>query len=145
MFRNGRPPGTASGVRSEARIWRTLRNAATVLAVLVALYALLGFLVLPTLVKPRLETALSERFSRQATLGRLEFNPFTWHARLLEFALTDRDPQRPFVRFDALDLDVSLASIRHRAPVLDAVHLVRPRIDLTRNEDGTYSVDDVVN
>jgi hypothetical protein len=144
MFRNGRPPGTASAVRSEARIWRALRNGATWLAVLVALYALLGFLVLPTLVKPRLETALSERFSRQATLARLEFNPFTWHARLLDFALTDRDPPRPFVRFDALDLDVSPASIRYRAPVLDTVRLARLQVDVTRNEDGTYSVDDLV-
>ncbi|MGE5168947.1 MAG: DUF748 domain-containing protein, partial [Rudaea sp.] len=132
-----------SAPHTGATIWRLVRNGATWIAVLVALYALLGFLVLPTLLKPRLETVASERFSRQATLRRLEFNPFTWHARLLDFALTDRDPQRPFVRFETLDLDVSPASIRYRAPVLDAVRLSRPQVDLTRNEDGTYSVDDL--
>jgi hypothetical protein len=143
MFRNGRAPRIKSPSHTGTSIWRLVRNGATWIAVLVALYALLGFLVLPTLLKPRLETMVSERFSRQATLGRLEFNPFTWHARLLDFALTDRDPQRPFVRFETLDLDVSPATISHRAPVLDTVRLVRPQVDLTRNEDGTYSVDDL--
>ena len=107
------------------------------------MYALLGFLILPTLLKPRFESALTERTGRVATLGRLEFNPFTFHARLADFNLTDRDRQRPFVRFAALDLDVSLASLRYRAPVLDAVHLVQPQIALARNDNGTSSVDDL--
>ncbi|HEY6895281.1 MAG TPA: DUF748 domain-containing protein, partial [Rhodanobacteraceae bacterium] len=110
---------------------------------LVALYALLGFLVLPTLLKPRLETGLSERTGRHATLGRIEFNPFTLHARLSDFNLSDRDPRQPFVRFATLDLDIAPASVRYRAPVLDAIRLERPQIALTRNEDGTSSVDDL--
>jgi uncharacterized protein involved in outer membrane biogenesis/outer membrane protein OmpA-like peptidoglycan-associated protein len=114
------------------------------IAVLVALYALLGFLILPTLAKPKLEAAATQQLDRRATLGKLEFNPFTFRARLSDFALTDRDPRRPFVRFSTLDLDVSLASLWNRAPVLDAVHLVRPQVDLTRNADGTYSIDDLV-
>jgi uncharacterized protein involved in outer membrane biogenesis len=123
--------------------WRWTRNGATAIAVLVALYALLGFLVLPTLLKPRLETGLSERTGRHATLGRIEFNPFTLHARLSDFNLSDRDPRQPFVRFATLDLDIAPASVRYRAPVLDAIRLERPQIALTRNEDGTSSVDDL--
>ena len=71
---------------------RRLRNGAVTIAVLVAVYALLGFLVLPLLAKPRIETALSDEFDRRATIGRLEFNPFTLHARLADFALADREP-----------------------------------------------------
>ena len=126
-----------------SRFWRRARNGATTIAVLVAVYALVGFLILPALLKPRLESALTERTGRQATLGRLEFNPFTFHARLADFNLSDRDRQPPFVRFARLDLDVSPASLRYRAPVLDAVHLVQPQIALARNEDGTSSVDDL--
>ena len=136
--------GTGGGpARGGSRLWRWLRNGGTAIAVLLAVYALLGFLILPTIVKPRLEAALTARTGRQATLGRLEFNPFTLHARLLDFAMADRDPKRPFVRFAALDVDISPASLRYRAPVLDAIHLVQPRIDLTRNEDGTSSVADL--
>jgi len=120
-----------------------MRNGATTVAVLVAVYGLLGFLILPTVLKPRLEAALSERTQRHATLGRLEFNPFTFHARLADFNLSDRDPQRPFVRFASLDVDVSPASLRYRAPVLDAVRLQKPQIELARNDDGSSSVDDL--
>jgi uncharacterized protein involved in outer membrane biogenesis len=130
---------------SSPSVWlRRLRNGAVLIAVLVALYALLGFLILPTLAKPKLEAAATQQLDRRATLGKLEFNPFTLRTRLSDFALTDRNPRRPFVRFSTLDLDVSLASLWNRAPVLDAVHLVRPQVDLTRNADGTYSIDDLV-
>lgn len=123
---------------------RRLRNGAVAVAVAVAVYALLGFLVLPVAVKPRLEAQLTQQLGRQATLRRLEFNPFTLRARALDFALTDRDPARPFVRFERLDLDVSVASLTHLAPVLDDVRLVRPQIDLVRNADETYSIDDLL-
>ena len=123
---------------------RRLRNGAVALAVLVAVYALLGFLVLPLVAKPRAEAALTEASGRQATIGRLEFNPFTLRARVIDFALADREPGRFLARFAALDLDVSAASLRYRAPVFDAVRLSQPRIGLTRNADGTYSFDDLI-
>ena len=133
----------ATATRTSA--WpRRLRNGAVVLAVLVAVYALLGFLVLPLVAKPRLESALTERFDRNATLGQLEFNPFTLRARALEFALADREPKRFLLRFALLDADVSAASLRYGAPVFDAVRIERPEIDLVRNADGSYSIDDLV-
>ena len=137
------PAAAANRSIGGSRFWRRVRNGATAIAVLAAVYALLGFLILPTLLKPRLESALTERTGRQATLGRLEFNPFTFRARLADFNLSDRDRQRPFVRFAALELDISPASLRYRAPVLDAVRLVQPQIALARNDDGTSSVDDL--
>jgi uncharacterized protein involved in outer membrane biogenesis len=123
---------------------RRSRNGAVTIAVLVALYALLGFLVLPVVGKPRLEAAVTEQFGRRATVGRLEFNPFTFKGHLTDFALADHDPQRFLARFDTLDVDVSTASLWKRAPVLDAVRLVHPQVDLVRNVDGTYSVDDLI-
>jgi uncharacterized protein involved in outer membrane biogenesis len=123
---------------------RTLRNGAVLLAVIAAVYALVGFLVLPSLLRPKVETHATQLLDRRTTLGRLEFNPFTLRARLADFAIADRDPQRPFLRFDSLDVDVSAASLWKFAPILDEVHVVRPKIDLTRNSDGSYSIDDVI-
>lgn len=140
-------PETAEAAARTARraTWpRRLRNGAVTLAVLVAVYALLGFLVLPLLAKPRIEAALTEELGRQATIGRIEFNPFTLRGRVSDFALADREPGRFLARFAALDLDVSAASLRYRAPVLDAVRLSQPRFELARNADGTYSIDDLI-
>ncbi|HEX6792587.1 MAG TPA: DUF748 domain-containing protein [Casimicrobiaceae bacterium] len=131
-------------VATPSRFARRLRNGAVVLAVVVAVYALIGFLVLPVMLKPRLEANASELLGRPMTAARLEFNPFTLRARLLGLAIADRDPQRTFVRIESLDLDISPASIRYLAPVLDAVRLVRPQIAIARIDSDRYSIDDVI-
>lgn len=86
----------------------------------------------------------TQQLGRRTSIGRLEFNPFTLRARLSDFVLSDRDPARTLAKFATLDLDVSIASLWKRAPVLDAVKLVRPQIDLVRNEDGRYSIQDLI-
>jgi uncharacterized protein involved in outer membrane biogenesis len=121
-----------------------LRNGLVAALVAVALFALAGFLILPVIAKGRLEAAATQELGRRATLGKLEFNPFTLRARLTDFALADRDPQRVLAKFAALDVDLSLASLWKRAPVFDAVRLTRPQVNLTRNDDGTYSIDDLI-
>ena len=138
-----------AGLRDDApsgssRWLRRARNIVLVVVALVALYAVLGFFVLPSIARTQFETRLTEQLGRRATLGKVEFNPFTLQARLSDFALANREASGTLVRFDALDLDISSASIRYLAPVFDAVRLVRPRIDLVRNADGTYSVQDLV-
>jgi len=134
-----------SNKAARASRWpRVIRNGAVAVAVLVAVYALLGFLVLPLIAKPRLEATLTQQLERSTTLGRLEFNPFTWRGRLSDFVVADRAPQQTFVRFERLDVDVSPASLRYLAPVFDAVRLVRPQVDIVRNADGSYNIDDLI-
>src|SRR5205823_13621413 len=121
---------------------RGLRNAAIALIALVVVFALFGFFVVPPIAKSQIETVATEAFGRRVTVGSVSFNPFTLKATLFDFVLTDRD--RPLLTFDALDIDLSSASVWHRAPVFDALRLVRPRVALSRNSDGTYSVQDLI-
>ncbi len=123
---------------------RRARNTGVVLLALVAVYALVGFFLLPSLAKSKLETLAVEGLGRHATVGRVEFNPFTLRARLSEFALIDREPGRTLLKFDTLDLDLSPASLWHWAPVLDAVRLVHPSLALVRHDDGSYNVQDLI-
>ena len=123
---------------------RTLRNGLVAVLVAIALFALLGFLIVPAVARAKLEVLGTRELDRTMTLGRLEFNPFTLHARLSDFALADREAQRTLARFDALDLDFSIASLWKRAAVFDAVHLSRPQVELARNADGRYNIQDLV-
>ena len=123
---------------------RRLRNAAFVVAALVGSYALLGFFLVPLVAKSKLETLATEHLGRHASLGSVEFNPFTLRATLHEFALADREPGRTLFKFDMLDVDLSSMSLWKWAPVFDAVRLVRPTVDLARNADGSYSVQDLL-
>lgn len=123
---------------------RRIRNAAIALVVALAAIALVGFFAVPPLAKSKLESYLTESLGRKATLRDIAFNPFTLRASITDFALADRSPERTLLRFDTLDVALSLASVWKRAPVLDAVRLVRPQLDLVRNADGTYSVQDLI-
>jgi uncharacterized protein involved in outer membrane biogenesis len=123
---------------------RTLRNGLVAALVAIALFALVGFLIIPVVAKGKLEALASQELGRTTTLRRLEFNPFTLRARLFDLAMADREPQRALFRFETLDVDLSLESLWKRAPVFDAVRLSRPQVDLVRNADGRYNIDDLI-
>ncbi|MDE2360624.1 MAG: DUF748 domain-containing protein [Betaproteobacteria bacterium] len=123
---------------------RRLRNAFIALAVVACIVAVLGFLVVPPIAKAKIEALASSSLGRRATLGKLSFDPFTLHARLTDFALADRDPARTLLKFATLDVDMSIASLWHWAPVLDAVRLVRPHVELVRNGDGNWNIQDLI-
>ena len=111
---------------------------------LFAAYALLGFFAVPWYIKSKVETLAPSELGRSATLGKVEFNPFTLRARLSDFSLADREPGQTLLRFDTLDVDMSTAALWKWAPVFDAVRLVRPKVDLARNADGSYNVGDLI-
>ena len=123
---------------------RRIRNATIAVLALVVTVAILGFFVVPPVVKSKLESYVAEATGRKATLGKVEFNPFTLRGKFTDFTLADREPDRTLFRFDTLDVDVSLATLWRRAPVFNAVHLVRPRVDLVRNADGKYNIQDLI-
>ncbi|MET0441779.1 MAG: DUF748 domain-containing protein, partial [Casimicrobiaceae bacterium] len=123
---------------------RRLRNALIALVVLALAFIAFGYFAVPLIVKSKLESSLQEELGRQATIGKIEFDPFRLKATIRDFVLADRVPGKPLLAFDQLDLDVSSASIYRRAPVLDAVRVVRPRVALTRNADGGYNIQDVI-
>ena len=133
--------------RPPARIrrnWpRALRNGAVTVLVAAALFALVGFVLVPVVARGKIEAIGSRELGRPVTLGRVELNPFTLHARLLDFARGDRERQRFVARFDALDLDLSMVSLWQRAPVFDAVRLVHPQIKVTGNAESSRTLGSV--
>ena len=129
---------------SEPKWRRRLRRSLIAIVAVAALVAVLGFFVVPPIAKSKIEALASSELGRHATLGKLTFNPFTLHARLTDFALADRDAAHTFFRFSTLDVELSILSLWHRAPMLDAVKLTRPQIELVRNADGAWNIQDLI-
>jgi uncharacterized protein involved in outer membrane biogenesis/uncharacterized membrane protein len=123
---------------------RRIRLAGVALVALAFAIAIVGFLVVPRIVKAKLETYATEATGRKATLGKVEFNPFTLRGTLTDFTLAHRASEQPFVHFDALDVEVSPATLWRRAPVLNAIRVTRPTIAFGRNADGTYDIQDLI-
>ena len=121
-----------------------IRRTAIGLVALVAVLAILGFFAVPSIVKSKLESYVTESTGRKATLGKVEFNPFTMRGKLTDFTLAHRASDQALFHFDALDVDVSAASLWRLAPVFNALRLTRPTIAYARNADGTYDIQDLI-
>ena len=123
---------------------RRILHATIAFVVLTTIVAVLGFLVVPRFVKAKIEAYATEVTGRKASLGNVEFNPFTLRGTLTDFTLSHHASEQSLFHFDALDVEVSPATLWRRAPVLNAIRLTRPTIALGRNADGTYDIQDLI-
>jgi uncharacterized protein involved in outer membrane biogenesis len=110
----------------------------------IALLILAAWLAVPPIVRSQLESRLTEALGRKTTVGSVAFNPFSLQLTVREFAIADTTGSQPLLAFDELVADLSSASIIHRAPVLDALRVVRPSLSLSRDAQGKYNVQDLV-
>ncbi|MFI3185795.1 MAG: membrane biogenesis protein, partial [Methylococcaceae bacterium] len=73
---------------------------------LLGVYAVLGYYVLPTLVKAKLPELIRQQTGRKASLATVRFDPFSLRLSLHGFALQDPDARR-FVGFDDLFIELN--------------------------------------
>lgn len=129
----------AASLKKRAATW------AGALAAAVALYAVVGYLLLPAVARGKLEEVLSAELARPVRIERLELDPFALRVTVAG-ASVGRGAGREgsLFAFERLVADVSWRSLWERAPVIDAVRLVAPRVVVAREADGRYDVDDLV-
>ena len=111
---------------------------------IVVLYAIVGFLVAPPIVRSQLVSTLSELLGRQVAVERVRINPFALSASVLGFAVKEREGDANLFAFDELYVDFTLSSLFRFAPVIEAAHLAKPSVRVVRNEDKTYSFRDIL-
>ncbi|MGH9438378.1 MAG: AsmA family protein, partial [Terriglobia bacterium] len=112
---------------------------------IIGIYAILGFLAAPPVVRSLLTKQFTKEFGQPVTIRKIHISPFTLEARVDGFALADRPGQRPLFAFDELYCNLDLLSVIRLAPVLTAVHLTRPRFHIIRYADHGYNFSAPVN
>lgn len=117
--------------------------AALGLTALLAIYAFLGFYLLPTLALKKLPALLLEETGQQAKVSAIRFNPFSFTLAIEGFALATKDGKN-LVGFERLfvDLDV-LESATLRGVVLDTIELNNPQFNVERRVDGAFNFADI--
>ncbi|KRE87286.1 hypothetical protein ASG75_03880 [Rhodanobacter sp. Soil772] len=120
------------------------RRFAAIAAAVLLIYALLGFLAAPPLLRNYLQNHSAEMLGRPLSLGQVRFNPFTLNLRIRQLHLPDTDGKTPFVDIDQLTLNASWGSLFRLAPVLDELRLDQPRIAITRGKDQRFNFTDLI-
>ncbi|MCE3283932.1 MAG: hypothetical protein K0R70_188 [Steroidobacteraceae bacterium] len=113
-----------------------------VAALLVGLYALLGFYAAPRLLRSQAIEHVRATYDRELTLGEVRIHPFKLQAELRDLSLPDADG-KPMVAFRRLFVDFQFSSLWQRAFVFREVALDAPRVRAVIHADGSLNLADL--
>lgn len=122
------------------RRWIWLRR----LVLALALYALFGFVLLPTLVEWQLPKQASAQLGRTVTLEAARFNPFTLSLRLEGLTVKETDGTTNAAAVGAIETDLQWRSIVHLGLVFSRLDIDAPRFSLIRFDEKTTNWSDVI-
>ncbi|MFD2645694.1 DUF748 domain-containing protein [Pseudomonas japonica] len=115
-----------------------LTRAIGALLVALALYSLLGFLILPGVALRIANQQLAQYATVPAQVQRIELNPFS--LELSVWGLQIGEPGKEQIGFEKLYANLQLDSLWTGALHLEQVELVKPRTELLFAKDGTFNL-----
>ena len=124
-------------------VHRSIKVAAW-LAGVFALITIVGFLVLPPVVKHVLASKLSEAVHREVSIERIRINPYLLSFSMRGFVVKERGAPDIFASLGELSARVHVGSIFKRAVILRELKLVKPYIRVVRGGDGAYNFADLM-
>jgi uncharacterized protein involved in outer membrane biogenesis len=132
-----------SRLPSMLRAWLAIlalhRLALGIAAALLVVYALVGFFLVPHLLRTNAQQYVADELGRGLALGEVSFNPFTFRLSVHDAVLTEKAGEA-IASFKQLVVNAELASIWQRALVLKEVQLDAPDVNLTVDRDGSVNL-----
>ena len=126
-----------------ARHPRTKKIAIWFVSVMAAI-GVIGALVAPPLLRRVLANQLTTKLHRQVSIEQIRINPYAMSATVRGFTMKERQSPATAVSFDELYVNLELQSLFRWGLVVKALHLVKPYVNLVRNEDRTYNYKDLI-
>lgn len=120
------------------RIRRLLLWVALPALVLLLLYTVLGFVVVPRLIRSGVSDFVTRSYHRTVAIGDIRFNPYSLRLDIRDFSLPDSDGQ-PMVSFSHLLVDLTVASIWRRGPDFESILLEQPFARVLIKPDGSLN------
>jgi Domain of Unknown Function (DUF748) len=107
-------------------------------------FTLVGFFVLPPILKSILTKKLSENLHRQVTINQIKINPYTLSITTRGLLVKDRESSEPFVSCEEIFLNLQSLSALRMALILKEIRLTKPFIKITRHQDMSYNFSDLL-
>lgn len=106
---------------------------------LIVLYALIGFLLAPKLLRSALLEQIPKTLNLTPTVGDIRINPFLLRLEMKDFALAEPGGDR-LLGFDRLLVEVKFASLWHRALMFKDIQLDAPFVNAVVGSDGALNL-----
>jgi hypothetical protein len=110
-----------------------------VVALLVALYALAGFVAVPRILRSTLMKEIPKTLGVTPAVGDIRFNPFVFQLEVRDFSLAAPDGEK-LLGFGRLFVDFELSSIWHRAYSFAAIDIDSPAVNAVVARDGRLNL-----
>ena len=107
-------------------------------------FTLVGFFVLPPILKSILIKQLSQNLHREVTINQIKINPYTLSLTARGFLVKDRESSETFVSCDEIFLNLQSLSALRMALILKEIRLTKPFIKITRHQDMSYNFSDLI-
>ncbi|RJP20620.1 MAG: DUF748 domain-containing protein [Deltaproteobacteria bacterium] len=133
------------GKFSELRAKPSYRKGLIAAVASVSVYALLGYLILPAVLKSVLPGALSDALHRKASVAGVRVDPFALSVSVRGLSIAERGAPGTWISAEEIFLNLQLASVFRGGPVLGEARLQRPYVNISRRGDGSYNFSDMIN
>ena len=101
------------------------RKCLTICLILLTLYTVIGFFLIPFLIRYFGEKALQEHVNEVSVIEQVRFNPFTWSLRVEGLSTADVASAWS-AKWQLAEVDVSALTVLKLYPVLDRIVLDEP-------------------
>ena len=126
-----------------AKTRRGRRIGITVL-VLLLIFTIGGFLVVPHVLRGILTGQVATSLHRPVTVGTIRFNPYTLRLQVNDLLVGGHGNEKPLAAFAHLDLKAGWSSLFRIKPIFKEFTLDKPAINVVRKADGTFNFSDLL-
>ena len=133
----------ANLIRGIRRMGR-MAKIALALVVILGLYTLVGFLVLPSIVKTSVEKRWTRLLHRQTHIAAVDINPYALTITVHDLHVRDRGGAHDLFSFERLFLNFDGTSIFKMAPMASTFRLEKPIFRIVRLGPGQYNFSDLI-
>ena len=110
---------------------------------LVLLYTLVGFFLVPYLIKAYAIPAVAEKLKRPVVVKEVELNPFTLSLRVTGFEVREAD-QSALLGFEEFFVNLQASSLIRRAYVFDTIQLTVPYVSARVSKEGRLNLTELL-
>lgn len=122
---------------------RTLRRLYGLAGLIVFLW-ILGWLVVPPVLRSQGEVLASEFLGRTVKIGQVRFLPWSLELSLHDVSVADAQGKGHLLQVQRIHVDAELQSLLRWAPVVDALEIDAPKIRITQQGPGRTDIDDIL-
>ncbi|WP_163336863.1 DUF748 domain-containing protein [Desulfopila sp. IMCC35008] len=133
-------PGSKRGLSSQPSTSSTLIITAIIFAVVAALYAAVGFILVPKFISKWLPENVRAKTGVELTIQTVEFNPFTFALQFGPSVLVDpKSKKHDLIALDSLKAKLAPLSLLRGDVVTKSLLLEKVHTNVVRYKDSTYN------